>query len=96
MAVKVTGDPAAPLKAASAICGPEVFPNVHALLAIPSASVVEEAASDAPGTMVDHVTVAPEDGAPIPTPSTTAKQDSTEQKSERRQGRAVESGHKTR
>jgi hypothetical protein len=65
VAVKLTGDPLAPLRVAWAVWEPETVPRVHALLAIPFASVVEEAVREALGAVVDQATVSPDDGAPF-------------------------------
>jgi hypothetical protein len=64
VAVKVTGDPLAPLSVAMAVCAPDAVPSVHTVLAIPFTSVAAEVGStEALGAVVDQATVAPA-GAP--------------------------------
>ncbi len=67
VAVKVTGDPVAPLKVAVAVWVPAVWPNVQVALDIPMASVAPEFAglTAAPVPEVAHVTVVPTCGVPL-------------------------------
>jgi hypothetical protein len=66
VAVKVTGDPVAPLRVALAAWAPDPVPRVHEVLAIPFASVVEDAGLSEPlAALVLHATVEVEEGTPF-------------------------------
>jgi hypothetical protein len=63
--VKVTGEPAAPLNVALAVCEPETVPSVHPVLAMPFASVTADGGlSEAPAVAVAQVTVEPAEAVP--------------------------------
>jgi hypothetical protein len=65
VAVKVTGDPVAPLNVALAVCEPETVPSVQALAATPFASLTADVGfREAPAAPVDQVTVEPAAAVP--------------------------------